>query len=143
MIDWQLAIIGGIAGAVVSSLQRIETTEFELTQSRTNAIVQAINRTLSGAVAGLLVIVASKSGLAFSIVNGNVWVGTLISFCVGIGESGRSGIVQASEALITRLLPNVCCRSSFIRLKADFDHNPCVVSHGACSVADLAFILDD
>ena len=93
-LEWRYAIIGGAFGAVLSSLQRMQTTDFALTQSRTNVVVQSISRALIGLAAGLLVVVASKSGLAFSIAESNVYALTLVAFSVGFSERVVPDIVS-------------------------------------------------
>ena len=83
---WKLCIYGGITGSVMSSLQRIKIDSFELEQARINVTIQAISRILIGATSGLLVMVASKSGIALSIINGNEYAATLFAFGAGFSE---------------------------------------------------------
>ena len=70
----------------MSSLQRTKTNSFELTQSRTNILVQAFSRALIGLAAGLLVITASKGNVAFGFIENSYHSAALVAFGAGFGE---------------------------------------------------------
>lgn len=83
---WATGIFGGLLGAFYSSVQRLKAVDFDVYQSQLSVLVQAFSRSVLGAIAGIVVVSASESGLALSIIQNNYYATLLAGFAGGFSE---------------------------------------------------------
>ncbi|MEE6185089.1 hypothetical protein [Bacillus pretiosus] len=78
--------VGGLIGAFLSTLTRIDKLSFDILAPFRNVILQGYSRLLVGSICGLFVIIASQSNLILGTYSNNVYSLALFSIISGFSE---------------------------------------------------------